>query len=126
MTTEATEREQEMSPAQKAWFDYRKDYGSWHLPEIIHRHSSFVAGYEAALEAATPRTITTAEELDALGVGSVVRCPDKTPGWPAVIAEKVSGSRDDGYVWDLPGDDFGCTSKQLQLPATVLHDGGAA
>lgn len=37
-----------MSPAQEAWFDYRKDYGSWHQPELSHRHSAFIDGYEAA------------------------------------------------------------------------------
>lgn len=46
MTTPTPEA---MSPAQEAWFDYRKDYGSWHRQELSHRHSAFVAGYEIAM-----------------------------------------------------------------------------
>lgn len=37
-----------MSPAQEAWFDYRKDYGSWHEPELPQAHKHFIAGYRAA------------------------------------------------------------------------------
>lgn len=37
-----------MSPAQEAWFDYRKDYGSWHQPEIKQVHQHFIAGFETA------------------------------------------------------------------------------
>ena len=39
---------EEMTPSQEAWFDYRKDYGSWHQPELSHRHSAFIDGYETA------------------------------------------------------------------------------
>ena len=50
-----------LSPAQEAWFDDRKDYGSWPEPELAQAHKHFIAGYEAALLAAHPAPETVTE-----------------------------------------------------------------
>lgn len=43
MSTEITDK-------QLAWFDYRKEYGSWPEPELSRAHKHFCAGYDAALK----------------------------------------------------------------------------
>jgi len=59
-----------------------------------------------------PRTITTAEELDALAEGSVILSND---------GEDSAQKDGEGY-WYLWGGDIGLCSEEINLPVTVLHE----
>jgi hypothetical protein len=79
-------------------------------------HSARLAA-EEALEAAKPRAITTAEELDGLPVGSVVNTD--AGAW-----EKASDpdDADDITFWLQAGNRRWNPSRDVTLPATVLHE----
>lgn len=71
----------------------------------------------AALKAAQPRTITTAKELDALPVESVVRSARGT------IFEKANFHGDPEFpFWLTPGVNHEYAGIAIILPATVLHE----
>jgi hypothetical protein len=72
--------------------------------------SILAAGYRK------PRTITTAEELDALPAESVVLS--------ATSHVYQHESEEDVTWWAHPGDQRVYASRQVRLPATVLHVGG--
>ena len=78
---------------------------------------------EEALKAAKPRTITTAEELDALPVGSVVlhngRAFQHYPAYPAPF--------DEYQKWKCADGGFVRSTKDgsMILPATVIHEAAA-
>lgn len=65
------------------------------------------------------RTITTVEELEALGEDSVVVAKDKNV---------LTKARDGNYAlhWWNAGDTEPWKASEITLPATVLHEGGAA
>lgn len=74
----------------------------------------------AALKAAQPRTITTAAELDALPVGSIVAMIGSEPDSPAVACRAVRG-------WQFLGDDperryLSSSLMPSWEPITVLHE----
>ena len=68
------------------------------------------------------RTITTAAELDALPVGSVVMCDDEHG-----VAKRVDSDIYDGLDWLVVGNDEYRETHEMtwMLPATVLHDPSA-
>ncbi len=68
------------------------------------------------------RTITTAAELDARPVGSVVMCDDEHG-----VAKRVDADIYDGYDWIVVGSDEYRETHEMtwMLPATVLHDPSA-
>lgn len=80
----------------------------------------------AALEAAAPHmmaTVTTAEELDALPVGSVVRTAGTESQSPRVaVKDAVWKNESEWFVAD--SSEWCLDSTELDdLPATVLHTG---
>lgn len=69
-----------------------------------------------------PRTITTAEELDALAVGSVVLTATSRPEHPLVASQKYFNGGDP--IWHRGGR-LGGTHGDYILPATVLFEPSA-
>ena len=77
-------------------------------PLAHHLHS---IGYRKA------RTITTAEELDALPVGSAV---GDSAGF---LYERYADDEDPKFnYWFIPGDRRPYSTRRIALPATVLHE----
>jgi hypothetical protein len=74
-----------------------------------------VNGLLARIRELTPRTIETAEEMDALPAGSVVRCKLGIPH------EKQSDG-EGGTDWKIPDSTESLQAYQIDLPATVLHE----
>lgn len=64
-----------------------------------------------------PRTVTTAAELDALPMGSVVLDD---------LLVTYSKPYNAGNFWLMVGDEERHPAEHVFLPATVLHEGGAA
>jgi hypothetical protein len=64
-----------------------------------------------------PRTITTAEELDALPIWSVVRDGD---GWVWEACSRTWAGENPKLTWDGP--EWGDRSEDIALPATVLYE----
>lgn len=78
------------------------------LTGIVAHHAAdavLAAGYRK------PRTITTAEELDALPEGSVI-----------LSSGGDSAQKDGVGYWYLWGGDIGLESAEVALPAMVLHE----
>lgn len=85
--------------------------GKWEIVASIAADDILAAGYRR------PRTITTAEELDALAEGSAVLT---NTVWLRVHSNH-------GFlVWGCVGSHGIYRSNDVSLPATVLHYGGAA
>jgi hypothetical protein len=83
------------------------------------------AGYAADAVLAAgyrkPRIITTAEELDALPVGSVVRMSGTSEDARVAVKDGTWKSESEWFVAD--GDEWCLDSTELDdLPATVLHE----
>ena len=82
---------------------------------------SYFAGGLIAAGYRKPRTVTTAAELDALPVGSVVLDKDGDP-WQSI--------RNSGLWWCTdPGIEYGFEATELLNdfgPATILHEGPTA
>jgi len=86
-------------------------------PTVVRELVARIDRDASALKAAQPRTITTAEELDALPVESVVRSARGT------IFEKANFHGDPEFpFWLTPGVNHEYAGIALALPATVLHD----
>lgn len=66
-----------------------------------------------------PRTITAAEELDALPDGVLI-LTEQGGYWESI--KRIDGMN----WWHEPGRSSVTRSEDLTLPATVLHEGGAA
>lgn len=91
-----------------------------HLPNVESRWDQETPGYresyarmaDAVLEAGyrKPRTVTTVEELDALGKGSVVLDADG------------DSFQFDGDYWRLAGYGDNFRGHEIPFPATVLHE----
>ena len=80
---------------------------------------AFRAGFDAALAwklPAKPRTVTTAAELNALPVGSVVLDSE-----PCVMVKGWNDGR-----WQIAGSLSLFDSADTEFPATVLHEGAAS
>lgn len=69
--TVALVEEPVLTEAQAAWFDYRKECGSWQQPEFSHRHSAFMAGYAAAAAAGAVRIDFT--DVPPVSTGNIER-----------------------------------------------------
>lgn len=89
------------------------------LAGVVTSNGSYIGTVTAEIIAASilaagyskPRTITTAEELDALPVGSVILSN----------GGEDSAQKDDEGYWYLWGGDIGLVSEEIMLPATVLY-----
>lgn len=84
--------------------DLMPDFDAWYNASDAHHADTVLA----VMEALTPRTISTVDELDALPDGSLIKFPS---GLGRTQKHSVSA---------LTGGDV-ITDKRFALPATVLH-----
>ena len=93
---------------------YREDRMTWPQGIYVEADAILAAGYSK------PRTITTAEELDALPVGSVVRTDF------GCTVEKDCDFGSGKEFWSNVGSEDRRNSGHIALPATLIYQGGAA
>lgn len=113
-TTKTTERYELIRSLNVEFGKYQQP----HLAATEIADAILAAGYRR------PRTITTVEELDEMAVGSVVlhggRAFQHYPAYPAPFDEYQQWKCGDGGFVRSTSDGSSI------LPATLLHDGGAA